>query len=151
MKYCYVKNGVIENGPTNIPKNWENISNFNTLGQQELLSHGWYPYRFVAANVPPNSVITPPTFSIEQNEVVEYQNYRAKTQQEIDEDVKRVWESVRRKRKNLLEESDWTQITDSPLSQQKKLEWSTYRQQLRDLPGNFTNPNEVVWPIPPRP
>lgn len=149
MQYCYVKNGVIERGPMSLPKNWEDTSNFNLLGSTDLLSRGWYPHRFVPANIPANSVITAPTFVVEGNEVVEYQNYRAKTQQEIDVDTERGWDAVRRKRNKLLQESDWTQGADSPLTQQKKTEWATYRQTLRQVPENFTNPNDVIWPTPP--
>lgn len=149
MKYCYVKNGVIERGPMSLPKNWEDISNFNLLGQQELLSRGWYPHRFVAANVPANSVITAPTFTIAQTEVIEYQNYRAKTQQEISADTQNAWESIRKKRNKMLQECDWTQVSDAPLTQQKKDEWVTYRQELRNIPESFANPSEVIWPTPP--
>ena len=37
-------------------------------------------------------------------------------------------------RNKLLSESDWTQLPDSPLSTEKKAEWATYRQALRDMP-----------------
>ena len=42
-------------------------------------------------------------------------------------------EMVRGGRIQLLNESDWTQTVDSPLSESKKEEWKTYRQALRDL------------------
>ena len=51
--------------------------------------------------------------------------------------------SVRATRDELLIQSDWTVLTDSPLSDVKVAEWKTYRQVLRDLPANtsdFTNP-----------
>lgn len=37
-----------------------------------------------------------------------------------------------------LKRCDWTQAVDSPLSDEKKAEWATYRQQLRDLPSKIT-------------
>lgn len=52
-------------------------------------------------------------------------------------------------RLELLAKSDWTQSTDSNLSDEDKKAWETYRQQLRDLPDNtkdFFNPE---WPIKP--
>ena len=52
---------------------------------------------------------------------------------------------IRNERDGLLRESDWTQVTDSPLSDSKKAEWATYRQALRDLPS--TDP--IVWPTEP--
>jgi len=48
-----------------------------------------------------------------------------------------------------LKSSDWTQAADSPLSDAKKAEWATYRQQLRDLPANTTDPANPTWPTPP--
>lgn len=50
-----------------------------------------------------------------------------------DKDWNRVF---RHKRSIRLEDSDWTQGNDSPLSTSKKTEWGTYRQTLRDLPAN---------------
>jgi hypothetical protein len=44
---------------------------------------------------------------------------------------------------------DWTQGNDSPLSPEKKDEWATYRQSLRDLPNTVTDPTNVTWPTPP--
>ena len=40
---------------------------------------------------------------------------------------------LRIQRDALLNQSDWTQGSDSPLSNSKKDEWKTYRQSLRDL------------------
>ena len=59
---------------------------------------------------------------------------------------------VRRQRNRLLEESDWTQVPDSPLSNSKNAEWATYRQTLRDLLASYsdsTAPEDVTWPTEP--
>lgn len=55
---------------------------------------------------------------------------------------------IRSKRANLLRNSDWTQMSDSPLSEAKKAEWATYRQALRDMPDTVSvnNIEEIVWP-----
>lgn len=63
-----------------------------------------------------------------------------------------ILEILRLKRDALLVESDWTQVNDSPLSDTKKAEWSTYRQELRDLPSSYqstTNFDDVVFPTQP--
>lgn len=60
-----------------------------------------------------------------------------------DEDI---WFEIRNKRNTLLRESDWTQINDSPLNTEKKNEWLNYRNNLRNLPQTFINPDEVIWP-----
>ena len=56
---------------------------------------------------------------------------------------------VRIDRNAKLSQSDWTQISDSPLTDEKKAEWATHRQELRDLPAGFSKVSEVVWPTPP--
>ena len=59
---------------------------------------------------------------------------------------------MKAERRDRLYESDWTQGEDSPLSTEKKAEWATYRQALRDLPDSHTNIisiDDVVWPEEP--
>ena len=58
-------------------------------------------------------------------------------------------EYVRGNRGKLLAESDWTQFTDSPLTDSKKDEWKTYRQALRDLPANTSDWTNPTWPTKP--
>jgi hypothetical protein len=56
---------------------------------------------------------------------------------------------IRSRRGELLYKSDWTQIPGGPLSDEKKTEWSVYRQQLRDLVIEGTCPLDFQWPTPP--
>ena len=58
----------------------------------------------------------------------------------------RNWVSFRRERDALLDSSDWTQYNDSPLSDEDKTDWATYRQELRDLPDAIDNPAGPTWP-----
>ena len=63
-----------------------------------------------------------------------------------------VMAGVRDLRNQLLSQSDWTQVADSPLSADVKAEWATYRQELRDLPANssdLTDPRDAVLPTVP--
>lgn len=60
--------------------------------------------------------------------------------------------NIRRKRDRLLKESDWIVSTpDAPFTQEKIEEWKVYRQALRDLPANTTDPENPVWPEAPTP
>ena len=59
------------------------------------------------------------------------------------------WEAVRNYRAPLLSLSDWTQLADSPLTEEKKQEWATYRQELRDITDNFEGPIDVAFPEDP--
>tara|TARA_B100000470_G_C19670164_1_gene337209 strand:+ start:266 stop:649 length:384 start_codon:yes stop_codon:yes gene_type:complete len=59
---------------------------------------------------------------------------------------------IRDTRTGLLYESDWTQGEDVPLTEEKKAEWTTYRQELRDLPVTFVDAEkieDVIFPILP--
>ena len=63
-----------------------------------------------------------------------------------------ILEILRNKRNELLKESDWTQMNDCPLSDSKKQEWLTYRQELRDLPSTNQSANniaDVIFPTIP--
>ena len=63
-----------------------------------------------------------------------------------------VLDTIRQVRHELLIQSDWTQVNDSPLTDEKKLEWANYRQQLRDLPSQHqttTNIEDVIYPTMP--
>lgn len=48
-----------------------------------------------------------------------------------------------------LAESDWTILPDSPFSDSKIAEWKSYRQTLRDLPANTSDPSSPTWPTKP--
>jgi hypothetical protein len=55
-------------------------------------------------------------------------------------------------RSRLLTATDWTQGADSPLSDEKKAEWATYRQVLRDFPATSsatTDISTLTWPTVP--
>lgn len=56
--------------------------------------------------------------------------------------------NMREQRNDLLAASDWTQANDSPLSNDKKIEWATYRTALRDLPSSSDWP-DVTFPEEP--
>ena len=57
---------------------------------------------------------------------------------------------VRGQRNGLLANSDWTQLGDAPLTDEKKAEWVTYRQALRDYPAESDKVSTLpAWPTPP--
>jgi hypothetical protein len=57
------------------------------------------------------------------------------------------WDAIRTTRNCLLDESDFTQVSD--FSGDKEA-WKKYRQQLRDLPQLYSDPNDIVWPEKPK-
>ena len=60
------------------------------------------------------------------------------------------WKDILRLHRDThLAQCDWTQYSDSPLTDTKKAEWATYRQKLRDLPSTATLGMIVEFPDPP--
>ena len=60
-----------------------------------------------------------------------------------------LWMKLRSERDNLLLSSEFTQLGDIGLSESKKTEWINYRQALRDLPANTSDPANPNWPTKP--
>lgn len=52
-------------------------------------------------------------------------------------------------RNRLLVESDWSGLTDCTLSDEKKAEWASYRQALRDITAQEGFPHNITWPTKP--
>ena len=59
------------------------------------------------------------------------------------------WRKIREERNQLLKDSDYIMVSDAPITTEKKEEWETYRQALRDIPQDYDSPNEVVYPDKP--
>ena len=57
----------------------------------------------------------------------------------------------RETRNQLLSDSDWTQVADSPLTDEAKALWVTYRTALRDLTSHANWPDlaDDDWPTAP--
>lgn len=76
-------------------------------------------------------------------------NYERWLQFAKDKECDVIGNEIRAERNRLLAESDWTQGADSPLSNEQKAAWATYRQALRDVPEQPGFPYDVVWPTQP--
>jgi len=71
----------------------------------------------------------------------------------------KTWDLIYAKRLALLEGTDWTQLPDSPLTEEKKAEWAAFRQGLRDMPEKWSadidkesiNPLDTPDIFPPMP
>lgn len=81
-------------------------------------------------------------------EGVYYQNWEQTnaSESEINSRIEIKWEEIRQIRNELLQECDWTQLSDIPT--EIKTAWQSYRQLLRDVTTQ-TNPFDIVWPVKP--
>jgi hypothetical protein len=60
--------------------------------------------------------------------------------------IEYVWERLRNRRNGLLAATDHRMVTDAPWDTEP---WAAYRQALRDLPEQTSDPRAAVWPEPP--
>lgn len=72
------------------------------------------------------------------------------TEAEIQAEIARLeaeqpWNELRQQRNRLIAETDYLALSDSTLT----TEMAAYRQALRDLPANTTDPANPVWPVKP--
>jgi hypothetical protein len=70
---------------------------------------------------------------------------------EAQERLNNISENNRGYRDALLSASDWTQVPDSPLTDEVKTSWLNYRTLLRDLPNHENWPDLLPtdWPTKP--
>lgn len=84
---------------------------------------------------------------------IEYQTIRwdGENLTYVVEDVpdEELWSRIRKKRNRLLAECDWTMCVDIPGNTNNLAEWMKYRQRLRDITKEQSNPKLIVWPISP--
>lgn len=59
------------------------------------------------------------------------------------------WAIIRHARTVLLRESDWTQMPDVDMTEEKKKAWRDYRKKLRDITVDFKSPDKVELPYEP--
>lgn len=58
---------------------------------------------------------------------------------------------ARRRRDELLRQSDWTQVPDAPVAPTERAAWAAFRRKLRDLPQQAEFPRRIAWPTHPDP
>jgi len=69
-----------------------------------------------------------------------------------EEQAKRTAEKIEWAEKNIqsaLKNSDYTQLSDYPGTEEKKLAFRAWRQALRNIPSQNEYPWQIEWPLPP--
>jgi hypothetical protein len=138
-----------------LPTNWNNISNFYLLNPEDevemsiIKQNGWLPVETISEE---KEIQEKVEYVIKENLVKEIITTRDRTQEEIDKENtsqnEAKWHSIRVQRNNLLKESDIEIVADKweKMDITSKSAWSTYREELRNIPQTFSNPDEVIWP-----
>jgi hypothetical protein len=150
-RYCLIKDGeVTQIG--GLPVNFDNVSNFHTLEDNQIKPYGWLPVETISEN---KEIREGVEYIIEENVVKEIITTRDKTQEEIENEnqfqIEARWHSIRVQRNNLLKESDIEILPDKweVMDLNIKTAWSVYRQNLRNIPQTFSNPDDIIWPTKP--
>lgn len=150
MKYAELYNLEIVQIHNELPTAWKNLSYPNLLSDLELSDMSWsgnagyafYPYTEVTPEWSPFYTLSPVVNVVDAANKTVTGTITATPIPDAD-----AWVLVRRMRNDKLTRSDWTQLTDSPLTTEKKAEWAVYRQALRDITTQ-ENPREIVWATP---
>ena len=151
--YAHVKEDGSVDYLGSLPKNWGSVSGLHLSNGDDayLKTLGWLP--LVETNVTPtaNQTFDTDVVTAEEDRVTLVHRVRDMTAEEIADRDASYMEGLREQRDKKLLDSDWTQASDhsSPLAADKKAEWATYRQVLRDLPENTDDPATPTWPTEP--
>lgn len=81
------------------------------------------------------------------NEVPKYDDPTEQAAWEV-ECLETQWGWIRTQRNILLAETDYTQLSDTPISTTAKTEFLTYRQALRNITAQ-SDPYNIIWPTKP--
>ena len=76
----------------------------------------------------------------------EWDEAKAQCQELIDDYSDNLFAAIRHTRTNLLNQSDWAVVSDSPLSATDIASVKTWRQELRDLPTEDADPDNITVP-----
>jgi len=133
MRYAYVQNGAIVEGPRGLPKAWGNTSGFDLQSDEELRALGWLPWRLIEVPSPgPEWAATSPIVEIKNTEVTETQAYRQKTQQEIDDEISSKEEAGKRARSAAYREEADPLFFKAERGEATREEWLAKVEEIRN-------------------
>lgn len=81
MRYGYVENNVVAQGPCYLPTSWRNISGLDKMSPPALKATGWLPW---TTEYLPGEIVVKSTLTIRADDILETVERRPMTQQEID-------------------------------------------------------------------
>jgi hypothetical protein len=157
--YCLVINNEVQSEVVGLPGSYKNISNFYYLPESQVVDLSWAGYP--GEGFWPAIIESKPDYTIEQtvervftpntsNKTV-LVSYTIKnlTPTEYQNRINSLTAQVKVIRDSYLKLTDFTQLSDAPISLESKNDFITFRQQLRDLLNNVTDPTTIVWPVIP--
>ena len=152
----------IASSPSQLPLTYNNISNFYALEntQPELLSdlawsgnpyQGFYetqinmmPTCSIYYDIVSDFTINPVDCSVTQS----FSTFPV-SQQTIDGRNEQLWNQIREIRTRYLKNTDWTQLPDVGMPVEQVQEYVVFRQKLRSITDDYSDPSQVIWPTIP--
>jgi hypothetical protein len=154
--YAHVKDDGSVDYLGSLPRNWGNVSNLHLSNGNNayLKTIGWLPLVETNVTLADNQTFNTDIVTVEENRVLLIHRARDMTAEEIAARDASHMSHLREQRDEKLSASDWTQVSDYSfsLAADKKAEWATYRQVLRDLPATTDMsawPDSFTWPTEP--
>lgn len=154
--YCLVINNVVMSDANGLPGSYKNISNFYYLTANEVIDLSWAGY--FGEGFWPAIINTQPDYTINQklekvftlnsgNKTVTISfNIVELTSGEYQQRVSGLESQIRNIRDQYLRLTDFTQLSDAPISTAAKSDYVIFREQLRNILNNVTDPTTIVWP-----
>lgn len=148
--YLLLKNNQIEKYPysiDNLKKDNPDTSFPESLSTERLADFGVYsviPSEAPSVDYTKNVKEVLPIFK--DNKWIQAWKIENASESEKTERLDMAWSELRYNRNMLLSNSDWTQLDDTSVN---KTAWASYRQDLRNLPQNTTDPFNPIWPQKP--
>jgi hypothetical protein len=140
--FAKISNGAVERFPytlSDLRRENPNVSFPATVPDAELASYG--VERVTATTAPASNART---HTLERScSLVD--GVWTEVWTETQRDLAIAQKNIREQRNELLSKTDWTQLSDSSVAST----WTTYRQELRDVPAQEGFPYSVTWPTEP--
>lgn len=156
-QYVLVVNNEIVSTPAALPNNYKNISNLFALSDQQLSDLSWSGNNegFWLVNSDPLPILSDDqtietSYSLDIENKTCHQKYIIKNVTLIPQEIRnnRMRANLKMIRDRYLLITDFTQLPDAPLSDDVKLDFKIFRQQLRDM-LNVADITQSVWPTIP--
>jgi len=122
---------------------------FANMPTADYNAQGWYDFEPTPSPQIDLNAYTTKEVYLDAENVARYRwTVTLKTGVDLAQATRDKWLIVRSDRNVMLTQSDYTQVADSPMTAEKRAEWATDRQALRDITTQ-ADPFNIVWPVSP--
>jgi hypothetical protein len=156
-QYVLVVNDKIVSSPAPLPTSYKNISNIFVLPDDQLADLSWSGnnegFWLMTSDPLPSITIEQKietTYSLDVQNKTCHQTYTVVNVTPSEEEIRknRIKSNIRMIRDQYLVITDFTQLSDSPISDAAKLDFKNFRQQLRTI-LDIPDVTQAVWPTIP--